>query len=191
MPSVYRQILGDELDLLPGTLRQFHDVENPCHFAGMARVTRGSTPLHHLAAWFGGLPPQRDSCQLKLAIEPATRFGVRGEIWRRQFDEFPLQSFQWAHRGLLYESFGWLSMVFQLKVSPPQLTLKVVSTRFAGIPLPPFSAPTGIGIETGKTEGIQFEANALAPILGLVVRYQGLIKYQNPATIINDNSQST
>ena len=49
MPSVYRQILGDELDLLPGTLRQFHDVENPCHFAGMAWVTRGSTPLHWAA----------------------------------------------------------------------------------------------------------------------------------------------
>ncbi len=188
MPSVYRQILGDELDLLPGTLRQFHDIESPCRFEGLASVTRGPTPLHHLAAWFGGLPPQRDSCRLSLEIEPATRFGVRGEIWRRKFDEFPLESFQWAHRGLLYESFGWLSMVFQLTVAAPQLTVKVISTRFAGVPMPPFSAPTGLGIETGTPEGIEFEATALAPILGLVVRYQGLIRYQDAAiTKINDN----
>lgn len=175
MRSVYRQILGDELDLLPDTLRQFHDIVSPSYFGGKASVKRGPTFLHHMAAWLGGLPPEKDQCQLMLEIEPATRFGVRGEIWRRHFDDFTLESFQWAHCGLLHESFGWLSMVFRLTIAPPQLTIQVVSTRFAGIPFPPYFGPTGMGIETGKPEGIEFNATAMASILGLVVRYEGLI----------------
>lgn len=141
----------------------------------MARIDRGSTILHALAATLGGLPPAHERCLLKLDITPAVRQGRQGEVWRRDFGGFVLESFQWAEGTLLRESFGWLSMAFRLTVDPPKLVLDVVSVRFAGIPIPWLLAPGGTGLEVGRDDGVAFEATATAPLLGMVVRYQGLL----------------
>ena len=175
MTSVYRRILGDRLDLLPESLRSFHDIEKPWRGTAMARIDRGPTILHSLVATFGGLPPAQERCPLQLDITPATRWGLTGELWRRDFGGFVLESFQWAEGELLRESFGWLSMAFRLTVDPPKLVLDVASVRFSGIPIPGFLAPGGTGIELGRDDGVAFEATATAPLLGMVVRYQGLL----------------
>lgn len=180
MSSVYRRILGERLDRLPESLRSFHDIERPWRGTAMTRIERGPTILHALAATLGGLPPAQERCLLQLDIAPAVRWGQQGEVWRRDFGGFVLESFQWAEGNLLRESFGWLSMAFRLTADPPKLVLNVVSVRFAGMSIPGLLAPGGTGHEVGRNDGVAFEATATAPLLGMVVRYQGLLVREIP-----------
>jgi hypothetical protein len=182
MPSVYRRILGGELDRLPASLRRFHDIEAPWAGVSMARVERGATWLHRFVAAAGGLPPAREQCPLRLDIVPCVRWGRQGESWRRDFGGFVLESFQWAQNGLLMESFGWLSMAFHLRVEPPRLILEVAGVRCAGIPLPRLLAPGGTGVEEGSEDGVSFVATATAPLLGMVARYSGCLT-EEPQTL--------
>ena len=78
--------------------------------------------------------------------------------------------------GLLLEQFGSLRFGFRLLVEPPALRLQHVRTWIRGVPWPRALGPQGWAEEVGREDGCAVVARALAPVLGLIVQYEGLLK---------------
>jgi hypothetical protein len=172
MVSLYRRLLGPAFDGLPPSLRDFHDVETEWHGRATFRVTRGTGWLRDTAAWFGGLPPADEAVPVRLRI----MVEGRRERWVRQFGDHHLESVQTAWNGLLVESFGALTLGFRLVAEPPALRLEPARVWLAGMPWPQALAPHGTGVEIGSDEGCAIVATAYAPLLGMIVRYEGLVQ---------------
>jgi len=171
MASVYRRLLGAALDALPPTLRRFHDVETEWHGSATFRVTRGRGPLRNLAARLGGLPRAGAAVPVRLRILAEGD----GERWVREFGGRKLVSFQRAWRGLLVERFGALTLGFRLTAEPPALRLTPARCWVLGVPWFHRLAPFGDGVETGRADGVDVVATGYAPLLGMLVRYEGLL----------------
>ncbi len=171
MPSPYRTLLGPALDALPPTLRRFHDVTGEWHGTARFRVTRGQGFLRNLAAHLGGLPPAGDDVPVRLRIVAEGD----GERWLRDFGGHRLESVQRARGGLLVESFGAVTLGLRLAAEPPALRLVAVRAWLAGVPWPRVLAPAGTGVEVGRDDGCAIVAAAYAPLLGEIVRYEGLV----------------
>lgn len=177
MPSPYRSVLGSELDRLPPWLRDFHSIQTGWSGKAVFRVTRGKGLLRNLVAWLGGLPPAGEKVPVELSCRAEQRGDRWVEVWDRNFQGFRMRSSQWAQYGMLVESFGWISLGYKLHVEPPSLRLEVIKAWVAGIPVPLFLAPTGEGLEKGNPDGsISVRAAAIAPILGQIVCYEGLLR---------------
>jgi hypothetical protein len=172
MPSLYRRLLGPAFDTLPAALRDFHDVETEWHGQAEFRITRGKGRLRGLLADLGGLPRAGEAVPVRLTI----RAEGDGERWERDFGGKRLVSVQRAWRGLLVESFGAVTLGFRLVVEP--LALKLMPARFWALGVPWFRrlAPHGEGVEVGQDDGCAIVATAHAPCLGMLVRYEGLVR---------------
>jgi hypothetical protein len=171
MPSPYRILLGSSLDALPPTLRRFHDVVGEWRGHARFRITRGKGLLRNAVAGAGRLPPAGDDVPLRLRIvaEPD------GERWLRDFGGHRLESFQRARDGLLVESFGSVTLGFRLVAEPPALRLEAARAWLLGVPFPRALAPHGTGVEVDRDDGCAIVATAYAPLLGEIVRYEGLV----------------
>ena len=178
MPSVYRRLLGPALDSLPPTLRDFHDVEAEWRGHARFRITRGRGRLRNLVATLAGLPPAGEGVAVRLRVVPE---GPR-ERWLREFGDHTFESVQWPQDGLLMESLGALRLGFRVTVEPPALRLRPVRAWLLGVPWPLALAPSGEGEEVGRPDGCAVVVRGYAPLLGLLVQYEGLlVADQGPA----------
>jgi hypothetical protein len=98
-----------------------------------------------------------------------------GERWIREFGGHKFEPLQRARGGLLVESFGAVTLGFRLVVEPPALRLEPARFWFLGLPFPRALAPYGTGVEVGRDDGCAIVATAYAPLLGEIVRYEGLV----------------
>jgi Domain of unknown function (DUF4166) len=171
MPSLYRRLLGESFDSLPPALRDFHDVERERHFQAVFRITRGKGWLRNLVCKLGGLPPAGEAVPMKLRVFPD---GER-EHWVREFDKHRLESVQWARDGLMVESIGAMRLGFRLHVEGATLRLELRRAWFLGVRWPLWLAPRAEGTETGQADGCAIVVRASAPLLGLLVQYEGLV----------------
>ncbi len=171
MSSVYRRLLGPAFDSVPPALQNFHDVETEWSGHARFRITRGRGRLRNLIAALGGLPPSGEDVPVRLRIVAE---GPR-ERWYREFGGHKLESVQWAQDGLLMESFGAFRLGFRVTVEPPALRLRAVRAWVLGVPWPLALAPSGDGEEVGRPDGCAIVARGHAPLLGLLVQYEGLL----------------
>jgi hypothetical protein len=171
MTPLYRRLLGTAFDTLPRSLQQFHDVETEWRGRARFRVTRGAGRLRNLAARLGGMPPAGEEVPLTLRV---VREGD-GERWIRDFGGHRMESFQWAWKGLLVESVGRVTLGFRLVAEPPALTLVPVRTWVLGVPWLAALGPRVGGSEVGRDDGCAIVVRAAAPLLGLLVQYEGLV----------------
>lgn len=171
-PSPYRALLQDRFGELSPVLREFHGEFVTWSGKAIFDVWRKPGLLPTLLAWFGGLPPPGKGVELSLKIERTDS----GELWQRDFAGHKLPSFQWAGPGLLYERFGGICLAQKLEVNEGALNLRVVRAWNCGVPIPSFAAPSGLGIETQQGQGIGVCARAFFPLLGELVRYEGILK---------------
>jgi hypothetical protein len=171
MPSVYRRLLGSALDALPPALRRFHDVETEWCGQALFRITRGRGWLRGFLADRAGLPREGETVPMHLRIVAEGD----AEHWQRDFGGRRLESVQRAWRGLLIERFGAVTLGFRLVAEPP--ALRLVPARFWCLGVPWFHrlAPYGDGFEIGREDGCAITATAYAPLLGMLVRYEGLV----------------
>jgi hypothetical protein len=171
MSSLYRRLLGAAFDTLPPTLQNFHDVTTAWSGRADFRITRGRGLLRNFVATMGGLPAAGDDVPMHLRI---IKEGD-GERWIREFAGRKLVSLQKAADGLLVESFGSITLGFRLVAAPPELQLIPARAWILGMPFPRALAPSGTGIEVGRDDGCAIVARAFAPLLGEIVRYEGLV----------------
>ncbi len=171
-PSLYRGLLGDQLDRLPGSLRRFHDSPRGGKALGTFRVVRSGGRIGGLVADLLGLPKAGD--HLPVELEVVAEQGR--ERWFRRFPGKTLASKQWNRGGLLMESFGLGGFTNELKIEGSRMHHIQRTAYLAGVPLPRALAPYATGYVDGDETGWRVVVKIRVPLLGEIVAYDGRVE---------------
>ncbi len=174
-PTLFQSALAERWEDLPQEVRALHSVQDIESFSGTAQVTRGTTFIARLAAWFFGFPPATEQVPLTIT---KTRTET-GETWERNFGGSVFRSYLTpapvSHR---YRERFWLFNYEQdLPVQDGCMRLPVRRGWFMGIPLPRFLLPVSDSREYAQEGVFHFDVSLLAPLGGgLIVRYRGQVR---------------
>jgi hypothetical protein len=126
-----------------------------------------------------GLPRDGEGVPLLLSVEPHGG----GERWRRNFDGRDFVTEQSEHAGpLLRERTGPFELLFRLEVEGGALAYRQegAALRAGGlrVKLPRLLAPRVEAWERADKdgEGVQVSVCVTAPLVGLLIRYEGLVR---------------
>jgi Domain of unknown function (DUF4166) len=172
MEPLYRRVLGERFGQLPAVWRRFHEAATGGRGSGTFRVTRGRGWLRNLLADLGGLPRAGDNLPVRLEV----RIDGARERWLRNFPDRTLDSLQWTERGLMLEAMGPLRLGFRLAVDGNALRYELVRAWFLGVPLPRFLAPRASALTVARDDVWTVEVALAVPLLGEIVRYEGLLQ---------------
>ena len=172
MTALYRRLLGVRFDDLPGAVRALHDVEAECTWIGRADVCRGGSAIARGLAMVLGLPPEGRDQPLSVTFMPSGD----AEIWTRTFGVKRFVSTQWADGTQLRERVGPVTLHMTLQQDGEWLGLTLVGVRALGIPLPTSLLPRINTRETDRDGRYCFEVEAITPLIGLLVRYEGWLE---------------
>lgn len=174
-PTLFQSALAERWEHLPREVQILHSVQDVESFSGTARVTRGTTPVARLAAWFFGFPHATD--QIPLTITKTRT--QSGETWERNFGGRVFRSYLTPAPDLYrYRERFWLFNYEQdLPVEDGCMRLPVRRGWLFGIPLPRFLLPGSDSREYSKDGVFHFDVSLIAPLGGgLIVRYRGQVK---------------
>ncbi|WP_428683762.1 DUF4166 domain-containing protein [Sphingopyxis sp.] len=173
---LYRRLLGDAFDTLPGPVRALHASAVAREWRGEAEVRRGRGLLARLAAAIVGFPKAATATPVTVAFTPEGD----GERWTRNFGGRRFSSLQSEGRGrnacLLVERFGPAAFAMALVVDGDRLRLVPRRWTLLGIPMPHFLMPDGPSFETGADGKFRFDVEIRAPVIGLIVGYRGTLE---------------
>lgn len=182
--GLYERLVGVEWEKLDEAVRRFHPSGAGLRAAGTFVVRRGRGRFAHLLAYLLGLPDSGEAVPLLLRVTPH----AGGERWRRSFAGRDFVTEQRAHAGtLLAERAGPAEMLFRLTAEGGALvyTQEGLALR-AGrlrLRLPRRLAPRVEASErAGKGgRGVRVFVRVTAPLVGLVIRYEGLVTTEEDA----------
>lgn len=179
---LYRRLLGEAWETLPGPIRAMHSVEGTLRAEGVASVERGRNPLAQLVCYMFRFP--RSGEDIPVAVTFRARKGT--ETWRRRFGPRAFSSRQREGRGrferLLVERFGPFTFGLALVREVGQLRLIVRGWSLLGIPLPRALAPRSDSFESVEDGRFAFHVELSHPLTGRIVRYSGwLVPRAEPA----------
>lgn len=169
MTALYRRLLGARFDELPGQVQALHDVDVEQSWVGTADVQRGDSLVARAMATVFGLPPEGRGQSLTVTFSPC---GEK-EIWSRAFGAKRFVSTQWAQAGELRERVGPVVLAMTLQHGADGLALTLVGARVFGVPLPASMLPRIHTREAERERRYVFEVEAVLPLLGRLVRYEG------------------
>ncbi|MEM7469972.1 MAG: DUF4166 domain-containing protein [Pseudomonadota bacterium] len=173
--TLYEKILGADFESLPTPVRNFHARREEHRYTGRAIVERGRNPISRIVCAIIGFPKPGDGVPVEVTIVPTPQ----GEQWTRNFAGKRFSSFQAAgsgpNDGLIVESFGPVRVALALKVDDNKLRLLPERWSAFGVPLPPFLLPGGDTFETQKDNVFHFHVEITAPLIGLIVSYEGTL----------------
>jgi hypothetical protein len=172
---LYRKLLGSAWDRLPPQVRALHSVTAGSSYAGTCDVDRGRNPLSRLVAALYGFPDAgRDQ---PVTVDLRAEGG--GERWTRTIGKSRFFSVQKSGRGrserLLVERFGPVSVDIALVVEGVKLRYVIRGWRLCGIPMPRSLGPRTSTYETVENGRFRFDVEIALPLIGLIVRYRGLL----------------
>ena len=171
-PTLFQSALADRWAALPPEVQALHSVQDVESFTGTARVTRGTSVIARLAAWFFGFPPAVENVPVTVT---KTRT-ASGEIWERNFDGRVFRSYcTLASQPYRYRERFWLFNYEQdLPVDDGCLHFPVRRGWFLGIPLPQILLPASDSREYARDGVFHFDVALSAPLGGgLIVHYRG------------------
>jgi hypothetical protein len=172
--SLYRRVLGDQFDQLPGSLYRFHDLKDGGVGQGTFNITRGTGWFRGFLASAMGLPPAGTDVPLQLTVTVD-----RGrETWDRRFGDHTMKTLQWHNGKLLIEAGGPLRLGFELIADDTFIQFKLIKAWFCLVPIPRFLAPVLKATETACEGGWDVEVEFSLPMLGRLIRYQGRVLVQ-------------
>ena len=160
--------LGSDFDRLPETIRRAHTGD--IRLTGHARVTRGGAIANALANIMS-LPAASDR----------TEMTVEGEhlpdrmIWNRRFGARTFASRFRLHHGRLIESVGPFHLQLRLEVRDHRLRYVIERATLFGMPVPRRLAPDLEAWEGERDGRYDFAVEVRLPIIGRLVRYEGLL----------------
>lgn len=169
LPSLFHRLLGDAFERLPVGIRSVHSGAASAWFSGRCAIVRGQGWLARLAAALAGMPAAADAVpvRIQIAADPG------GETWNRYFGERLLRSRMRAHRGLLVERLGLLTIGFRLEATALQIRWLPQAGKVLGIPLPASFFKGVVASESMRDDRYQFDVRAALPVVGLVIHYRG------------------
>ena len=125
-----------------------------------------------------GFPPAGKA--VPVTVEVISQAG--SERWTRHFGGKQFSSILSEGVGknsyLLVERFGAISVALALLVEGDRLYLVPRRWSCLGIPLPQCLLPAGRSFESSQNGAFLFDIEITAPLLGLIVAYQGLLRPQ-------------
>lgn len=175
-PGLFRRVLGADFDQLPPVIQQVHGSAEARSWTGYAQIERGRTWLSRVLARAARLPLEAPHVWTEVRITPMPD---GAETWVRRFGTSRMPSRLWAgDDGLLMERLGLLQFGFRLHASREGLDWQVVRVRLLGVlPLPPrWFADVHSGCSVDRAGRYAFQVEAVLPLAGLVVRYQGTLE---------------
>jgi len=175
-PLLFRHVLGTAFDALPEKVQELHSLTRASHWEGVANVRRGNGLLAKIICACIGFPKTADNVPVEVSVTPE---GNR-ERWVRNFNGKVFSSLQQRgkHKNefLLVESFGILDFAVALVIEDDKLCFVPRRWSCFGIPLPNFLLPRGRSFESEKDGLFCFNVEIVAPLIGLIVSYQGNLK---------------
>ena len=175
---LYRKLLGAGWEHLPRAVREMHDGVRRA--VGTATVERGGNPLAQLAGAMMSFP-RAGSFDVSVTFHSDSM----REIWRRRFGRHEFSSTQYEGEGrserLLCERFGALEFAMALVLDGDRMRLVTRRWRAFGAPLPLWLAPRVDAYEAEEDGSFRFHVDISHPLVGLIVRYRGLLKPENNA----------
>lgn len=170
-PTLYRALLGESFERLPPALRAFHDLPEGACAAGPLRVTRGAGRLRSIAADLMRLPGASACVPARLEVLPEGDH----DRWIRHFGSHRIQTRQWRHGSLLVEAAGPLRFGMRLVATDRALRFEFARGWLGPMPLPRRLCVRVDADATGADDGWRIDVRVSAPVLGLLVRYEGLV----------------
>lgn len=173
--SPFRYVLGSAFDALPRKVQELHSLTSVSRWSGVADVKRGKGMIAKLICAAIGFPQAASNVPVEVVLEPK----ANGERWIRNFGGKVFSSLQ--QRGtkkneyLLVESFGIFDIGVALVVEKDRLYFVPRRWTCFGIPLPKALLPAGRSYETEKEGQFCFNIEITAPLIGLIVAYEGRI----------------
>ncbi|MDH5822301.1 DUF4166 domain-containing protein [Luteimonas sp. RD2P54] len=169
-PTLYQRLLGAPFFTLPDAVRLLHSNHGRLRCAGRASVEGGAGPLARLCARLAGLP--RASADVPLTVDFVAEGGA--EHWHRDFGGMRMTSRLRARGGRLVERRGPLQFRFALHVNDGMVFWNTVGVRLFGlVPLPARLFEGVCCRERARGERYEFLVEAVLPLVGRVVRYEG------------------
>ncbi|GJD96473.1 SDR family oxidoreductase [Methylobacterium iners] len=165
---LYRRILGQGLDRLPGPVRAMHDAIGDGGAAGTATVVRGKSGPARLIGAVMRFPPE-GTHRVHVTFEEENG----AERWTRRFSDRSFSSAMSQQGKFLVERFGPLRFFFSLLPDSSGLKMVMAKWSLLGIPLPLSLAPRSLASETGVEGAFHFDVSITLPLIGLIVHYKG------------------
>jgi hypothetical protein len=125
---LYPQLLNDDFEKLPRSLREFHSTP------GGGRAC-GSVAVSHRSRWLArmvGFPPSGDCIPLQLEVVA----GEDREVWIRRFGEYVFETVQSKEGDFLLETVGPMHVLFRVSADSSGMRFESRRARWWIIPLP-------------------------------------------------------
>lgn len=175
---LYQHVLGPAFETLPKQLKLLHGDSQTRKWVGQAKVLRGTGLIAKIIGQIYGFPKAADSVAVSVVLAPEQG----GERWTRDFGGKVFSSFQKRGTGknsyLVTERFGLIEVALALVIEDDRLYLIPRRWSLLGIPLPAFLLPSGQSFETERDGRFRFDVEISAPLVGLIVAYQGVLELE-------------
>lgn len=174
---LYMHLLDSAFEELPQAIKRLHGSNKKRVWSGNAGVVRGKNLFAKIIAALFEFPKAAKSIPVSVTFTPQ----VDGsEKWERDFNGTKFSSVQRAGIGkndhLLLEKFGPAEFAMTLILKDGILFIEPKSWTLLGIPMPKFLLPNGTAFEADENGYFVFNVEIMAPIIGLIVAYKGLLK---------------
>lgn len=174
-PFFMQAVLQGEWHALPPEIQALHRVQDVESFSGKAEVTRGTSAIARMAAWFFRFPPAAKDVPVTVT---KTRTDT-GETWERNFAGHVFRSHLTAPgaQARVRERFWPFTYELDLPVNNGAIRLPVRRGWFLDLPIPRALLPGSEAVEYVEDGVFHFDVALLAPLgAGLIVRYRGFLR---------------
>ena len=172
---VFTAVLGRAWEHVPLAIQKLHNAPSGSRFEGVANIVRGDNLMSKFIANLFGFPKAGKNIAINFTITKENG----AEIWRRQFGNSVLATFVTRGVGrsehLICERFGPFTFGIALILENGKLHYVVRNCCFFGLPLPTCLCPVGDSFEYETNCKFHFNIEIKAPMIGLIVRYQGFL----------------
>lgn len=171
--TLFQQVLRAPFFNLPDALRALHGIRGRGEYVGRATVERGRNPLSRLFGLLAGLPPAMRDAPTRVEFIA----DERREIWKRDFGGRKMWSTLHCRNGQLCERLGPVSFRFELHTYDGEIWWNVAKARLFGVlPLPAKWFSRVQCRERENAGRYEFRVEAVLPLVGLLVRYEGWLE---------------
>ncbi|HAY13503.1 MAG TPA: DUF4166 domain-containing protein [Fimbriimonadaceae bacterium] len=169
-PSVFRSLLGPQLDEVGGALRRFSDV--PQSAEGSLTVTHHPGRMARFFIKILKLPAAGTLLPTRIAVQS----NPQREIWQRSIGRSRLRTQHRAVGTYLEERVGLFRFLHQIYVENGAMKYHQEKVFLLGIPLPHTFSPIIDATASGDEKGWELDLTVSCPRCGPICQYKGWIE---------------